>query len=133
MQQQQAFKQQSQDATRARDLLQKGIGTIIRAEDNKRVADWSRSELLQVQVRLAQARKELEEGQRQLELFDEDRNTKLLEALRDAVADAGKARHQLDAARERLEGGSSTAQQTSVSPTVRSPLRRVSPCRLQQI
>jgi len=118
VQQQQAFKQQSQDATRARDLLQKGIGTIIRAEDNKRVADWSRSELLQVQVRLAQARKELEEGQRQLELFDEDRNTKLLEALRDAVVDAGKARHQLDAARERLEGGSSTARQTSVSPTV---------------
>ena len=118
VQQQQAFKQQSQDATRARDLLQKGIGTIIRAEDNKRVADWSRSELLEIQVRLAQARKELEEGQRQLELFDEDRNTKLLEALRDAVADAGKARHQLDAARERLEGGTSTARQTSVSPTV---------------
>jgi len=117
-QQQHAFDQQSQDANRAGDLLRKGVGTISRAEENQRVANQSRSELLEVRVRLAQGRKELEEWQHQLEVFDDNRTTKLLEALRDAVADAGKAQYQLNAARERLTGGTSTSRQTSVEPIV---------------
>lgn len=117
-QQQLASEQHSQDATRARNLLQKGVGTIARAEEDQRVANQSRSELLEVRVRLAQGRKDVEEWQRQLELFDDNRTTKLLEALRDAVADAGKAQFQLNAARERMMGGTSTFRQTSVEPIV---------------
>jgi len=60
----------------------------------------------------------VEEWQRQLELFDDNRKTKLLEALRDAVADAGKAQYQLNAARDRLTGGTSTSGQIGVEPIV---------------
>jgi polysaccharide export outer membrane protein len=117
-QQQHAFDQQSQNATRAGDLLRKGVGTISRAEEDQRVANQSRSELLEVRVRLAQGQKELAEWQRQLEVFDDNRKTKLLEALRDAVADAGKAQYQLNAARERLTSGRGTSWQMGVEPIV---------------
>jgi polysaccharide export outer membrane protein len=117
-QQESAFTQQSQDAARARELLQKGVGTVARTEDGQRAVEQSRSQLLEVRVRLAQARKELEERTRQLETFDDQRNTKLLKALHDAIAEAGKVRYRLDAARDRMSDGTGAGRQSAVPSSV---------------
>jgi polysaccharide export outer membrane protein len=96
--------QQLSDATRSQDLLQKGVSTFARTEETQRALAQARTQLIEVRVRLAQAKKELQERLRNLETFDDDRRAKLLEGLRDAVAEAGKAEYRLEAARKRMSG-----------------------------
>jgi hypothetical protein len=57
-------------------------------------------------VRLAEARKEVEERARRLETFDDEHRAKVLDMLGDAVAEAGKAGFRLQSARERMAGRS---------------------------
>ena len=96
--------QQLSDATRSQDLLKKAVVTVARTEETQRALAQARTQLIEVRVRLAQAKKELQERLRNLETFDDDRRAKLLEGLRDAVAEAGKAEYRLEAARKRMSG-----------------------------
>jgi polysaccharide export outer membrane protein len=101
-QHQQSFDVASQGANRARDLVGKGVGTMYRSEDADRALSVTQGQLLEVRVRAAQARKELQERTRNLEIFDDHRRTKLLQTLTDSVAEAGKVRFRMESARDRL-------------------------------
>jgi polysaccharide export outer membrane protein len=119
-QQQLAFDQQSQSAARTRELVQQGVVTAARADDYQRAAAQLQGQLFEIRAQLAQARKELEERLRQRERFDDQRQTKLLEALREAVTEAGKARYRMEAARDQMEGGAAIRQSSLVaSVTIR--------------
>lgn len=101
-QQRTSYEQAVSEAGRAGDLLQKGVGTAVRTEIAERNLAQARSQILDVQVRLAQARREVEEREQQLQTFDDRRRANQLELLRDAVAEASKARFRLQSARERI-------------------------------
>ncbi|MGG5823776.1 polysaccharide biosynthesis/export family protein [Falsiroseomonas sp. HW251] len=97
-----SYEQAVTEAGRATDLLQRGVGTSARAEASERSLAQARTQLLDVQVRLAQARRETEERDQQLQTFDDQRRANQLELLRDAVAEAAKAQFRLQSARERI-------------------------------
>jgi polysaccharide export outer membrane protein len=101
-----SFEQVVKVAARSRELLQKGLGTVVRTEDSERDLAQARAQLVDVRVRLAEARKEVEERARQLETFDDEHRAKVLDMLRDAVAEFGKAGFRLQSARERMAGRS---------------------------
>ena len=105
-QQRASFEQVVKDTARSRELVQKGLGTNVRTEDSERGLAEARAQIIDVRVRLAEARKEVEERARQLEMFDDEHRAKVLEMLRDAVAEAGKAGFRLQSARERMAGRS---------------------------
>jgi polysaccharide biosynthesis/export protein len=117
--------QQTHDASRAHDLLRKGVGTMVRMEGSERAVAEARTQLIEVRVRLAQAREEVEERARNLETFDDQRRTKLLGALRDAVAEAGKVRFRLEAAQERMTGRIDTPQPAGAAGAFQATVRRI--------
>jgi polysaccharide export outer membrane protein len=123
-QQQRTYDQQLQSSTRARDLMGRGVGTMLRTEDSERAAGLAQAQLLEARVRAAQARKELQERTRNLETFDDHRRTLLLQALTDSVAEAAKVRYRIESARERLSGlGGERIRQSDV--VARATIRRV--------
>jgi polysaccharide export outer membrane protein len=101
-QQRASYDQAATEAGRAGSLLERGMGNVVRTEVAERSLAQARSQILEVQVRLAQARREAEEREQQLKTFDDQRRANQLEQLRDAVAEAGKARFHLQSARERI-------------------------------
>jgi polysaccharide export outer membrane protein len=101
-QQRTSYEQAVSEASRAGDLFQRGVGTTVRAEGAERSLAQARSQHLDVQLRLAQARREVEERELQLQNFDDQRRANQLELLTAAVAEAGKARFRLKSARERI-------------------------------
>ena len=105
-QQRASFEQVVKGAARSRELLQKGLDTNVRTEDSERGLAQARAQITDVRVRLAEARKEVEERARRLETFDDEHRAKVLDMLGDAVAEAGKARFRLQSARERMAGRS---------------------------
>jgi polysaccharide biosynthesis/export protein len=105
-QQRASFEQVVKDAARSSELMQKGLGTNVRTEDSERGLAEARAQITDVRVRLAEARKEVEERARQLETFDDEHRAKVLDMLGDAVAEAGKAGFRLQSAGERMAGRS---------------------------
>lgn len=124
-QQQALLEQQTKDALRSRDLLQKGVGTVVRTEDTQHALAQARAQVLDNQVRLAQARKEVKERARSVETFDDQWRAKLLEALQDAVAEANKARFRIEAARERMAARADAGGVSDNSNTLQATVRRV--------
>jgi hypothetical protein len=61
-QQEAVLEQQVKESARMRDLLQKGVGTILRTEDSQRGLAQAQAQVQEVRVRLAQARKEVEDA-----------------------------------------------------------------------
>jgi polysaccharide biosynthesis/export protein len=120
-QQQASYEQAVSEASRAGGLLERGVGTAVRTETAERSLAQARLQILDVQVRLAQARREVEERQQQLQTFDDKRRANQLEQLRDAVAEAGKARFHLQSARERIASrsdGAETADGSGAAPEI---------------
>jgi polysaccharide export outer membrane protein len=98
-----ALQQQEADAARTRDLLQRSVGTISRAEETQRALTQVRFQLSDTKARAAEAKKELNEHVRNLAAFDEQRASRLVSALQEAEIDAGKARSRLESERSRIE------------------------------
>jgi multidrug resistance efflux pump len=120
-QQRASYDQAFTEAGRASSLLERGVGTAVRTEIAERSLAQARSQILEVQVRLAQARREAEEREQQLKTFDDQRRANQLEQLRDAFAAAGKARFHLQSARERIASrtdGAAAANGGAVVPEI---------------
>lgn len=90
-------------ATRAHDLLQRGVGTMIRSEDEDREIGLLQWQILDVQARLKQAEGRIADATRQLQGYDDQRKIRLLTELREASAEVGKLGQQLGSARDRLK------------------------------
>ena len=106
--QQQALSRQMDDTARARELLQRGIGTVIRTEDEERSIGMLQWQNLDVQARLQQANERIADATRQLQGYDDQRKIRLLNELRKSSAEVGKLGQQLAAARDRLKYASRT-------------------------
>lgn len=102
-QQEQMLSQQMAAATRAHDLLQRGVGTMIRSEDEDREIGLLQWQILDVQARLKQAEGRIADATRQLQGYDDQRKIRLLTELREASAEVGKLGQQLGSARDRLK------------------------------
>ncbi|MGF9764224.1 polysaccharide biosynthesis/export family protein [Microvirga sp. 0TCS3.31] len=98
-----SLQQQEADAARSRELLQRSVGTVSRAEETQRALTQVRVQLADARARSTEARKELNEHARNLEAFDEQRTSKLISALQEAEIEAGKARARSESERSRVE------------------------------
>ncbi len=110
-----SYEQAVSEAGRASDLLQRGVGTAVRIEIAERSLAQARSQLLDVQIRLRQARREVEDRAQQLQTVDDQRRANQLDQLQEAVAEASKARFRLRSARERLASRSEALSATDGS------------------
>ncbi|WP_234685886.1 polysaccharide biosynthesis/export family protein [Bradyrhizobium monzae] len=119
------YDQVAKDAARARELLQSGMGTVARAEDTQRGFAQAQSQMVDLRVRLAQSRKEMADRSRLLETYHDERRAKMLEALKDAVSEAGKARSRVAAARERMAGRTDAFRATEVGGEPQIVVRRL--------
>jgi polysaccharide biosynthesis/export protein len=115
--QQQQLTQQISDAARIHDMLQRGISTIARAEDEQRAIATIRWQILDVQARAQTAEREMETLRKEAENFEGERRNKLFSALQDATASATTLSYRLASAREKVRyaGGSS---KTEAKPRV---------------
>jgi polysaccharide export outer membrane protein len=115
-QQQQAVSQQMADTVRARELLQRGMGTMSRIEDEQRAIAMVQWQSLDVKARLQQAQTQIANATRQLHSYDDQRKIRLLNELRESSAELGKLGQQLAAARDRLRyaGGAGVAAESLV-------------------
>ncbi|MBL6456669.1 polysaccharide biosynthesis/export family protein [Belnapia sp. T6] len=111
-----ALSRQSQSINRARELLDRSVGTMARLDDAQRGETQSRAQLFDTRARLAEVGRQIEEATQRLDAFDNRRRAGLLDGLKDAVAEAGKARFRLDSARDRMgAGGGSLLRQSGVA------------------
>jgi polysaccharide biosynthesis/export protein len=115
-QQQQALSQQTADSVRARELLQRGMGTVSRIEDEQRAIAMLQWQFLDVKARSQQAQTQIADATRQLHSYDDQRKIRLLNELRESSAELGKLGQQLAAARDRLRyaGGAGVAAESLV-------------------
>jgi polysaccharide export outer membrane protein len=118
--QQQALNQQMDDTARARELLQRGIGTVTHTEDEERAIGMLQWQNLDVQARLQQANGQIADATRQLQGYDDQRKIRLLNELRESSAEVGKLGQQLAAARDRLKyaGGAGVAAESLVQVAI---------------
>jgi polysaccharide biosynthesis/export protein len=119
-QQQQALSQQMADTDRARELLQRGMGTVSRIEDERRAIAMLQWQALDVKARLQQAQTQIADATRQLHSYDDQRKIRLLNELRESSAELGKLGQQLAAARDRLRyaGGVGVAAESLVTVVI---------------
>ena len=111
-----ALNRQSQSTGRARELLDRSVGTMARLEEAQRGETQSRAQLFDTRARAAQVSREIEDATQRLAAFDDLRRARLLDGLKEAVAEAGKARFRLDSARDRMgTGGGVLLRQSGVS------------------
>ncbi len=103
-QQRRTYESQLHYSTRTRNLVGRGVATNFRAEDSERAAASAQAQVLEVGVRAAQARRELQEADRANEAFADRRRARLLQSLTDAITDMAKVRFRIDSANERLFG-----------------------------
>jgi polysaccharide export outer membrane protein len=114
--QQQQLSHQMDDTARARDLLQRGIGTVVRTEDEERAIGMLQWQNLDVQARLQHANGQIADTTRQLQGYDDQRKMRLLNELRESSAEIGKLGQELAAARDRLKyaGGAGAVEESLV-------------------
>jgi polysaccharide biosynthesis/export protein len=114
--QQQSLRQQMDDTARARDLLQRGIGTVVRTEDEERAIGMLQWQNLDVQARSQRANGQIADATRQLQGYDDQRKIRLLNELRESSAEVGKLGQELAAARDRLKyaGGAGAVEESLV-------------------
>jgi polysaccharide export outer membrane protein len=97
-----ALDDQKQTIERARKLMEGGLLSQLRMEDDQRAEAAAQNLLFDVQSRGAQARRELEDAKRRLEVADDQRRMQLLQDLRNSVAAVAAAQVKLAAAAERI-------------------------------
>jgi polysaccharide export outer membrane protein len=114
--QQQQLSQQIDQTAHARDLLQRGMGTVARTEDEEREIGMLQWQNLDVQARLQHANGQIADTIRQLQGYDEQRKIRLLNELRESSAEVGKLGQELAAARDRLKyaGGAGAVEESLV-------------------
>jgi polysaccharide biosynthesis/export protein len=89
------LEQLQQDTARARELLQRGLVQAVRVEEQQRATTFSQSRLLDVDARSAQARRDLQAFNRQLEEVEDKREIKILKDLEEASVKLAAARARL--------------------------------------
>ena len=89
--QQQALSQQMDDTARARELLQRGMGTVTRTEDEERAIGMLQWQNLDVQARLQQANGQIADATRQLQGYDDQRKIRLLNRAARVLSRGGEA------------------------------------------
>jgi polysaccharide export outer membrane protein len=97
-----ALEEQTRGLNRARDLMQRGLLQTIRLEDSQRAEAAAKNLLYEVQSRAAQARRDLEDAMRKLQVADDQRRIRMLEDLRDTVSLVATAQARLEAATEKV-------------------------------
>jgi polysaccharide biosynthesis/export protein len=114
--QQQQLSQQIDQTAHARDLLQRGMGTVARTEDEEREIGMLQWQNLDVQARLQHANGQIADTIRQLQGYDDQRKIRLLDELRESSAEVGKLGQELAAARDRLKyaGGAGAVEESLV-------------------
>jgi polysaccharide biosynthesis/export protein len=114
--QQQQLSQQIDQTAHARDLLQRGMGTVARTEDEEREIGMLQWQNLDVQARLQHANGQIADTIRQLQGYDDQRKIRLLNELRESSAEVGKLGQELAAARDRLKyaGGAGAVEESLV-------------------
>jgi polysaccharide export outer membrane protein len=114
--QQQQLSQQIDQTAHARDLLQRGMGTVARTEDEEREIGMLQWQNLDVQARLQHANGQIADTIRQLQGYDDQRRIRLLNELRESSAEVGKLGQELAAARDRLKyaGGAGAVEESLV-------------------
>jgi polysaccharide biosynthesis/export protein len=114
--QQQQLSQQIDQTAHARDLLQRGMGTVARTEDEEREIGMLQWQNLDVQARLQHANGQVADTIRQLQGYDDQRKIRLLNELRESSAEVGKLGQELAAARDRLKyaGGAGAVEESLV-------------------
>jgi polysaccharide biosynthesis/export protein len=114
--QQQQLSQQVDQTAHARDLLQRGMGTVARTEDEEREIGMLQWQNLDVQARLQHANGQIADTIRQLQGYDDQRKIRLLNELRESSAEVGKLGQELAAARDRLKyaGGAGAIEESLV-------------------
>jgi polysaccharide export outer membrane protein len=96
------IQQQARNVAQARELLQKGLSNSARVEEEEREMTFSQSRLLEVEARIAQARRDLEEYNRKLQKSSDERRALLLLQAQEAVTQLEKTRVRLEAVGEKL-------------------------------
>lgn len=109
-----ALDQQNKALVRAKDLIQRGLLQTVRLEDEQRQFAAAQTQLSEVQARAAQSRRDLEDYTRRLQASEDQRRIRLMEELREGIAQAATARYKLEAAADKLRY-TSAAQLRSVS------------------
>src|SRR5262249_34001789 len=97
-----SFEEQTRNLNRARELMQRGLLLAARLEDNQRAAASAQTLLYDIRSREAQARRDLEEAARRLQVADDERRIRLLQDLRETVSLAETAKVKLQAAGEKV-------------------------------
>jgi polysaccharide export outer membrane protein len=112
-----ALDQQTNALARAKELMQRGLLQNVRLEDNQRAFAAAQSQLSEVQARTAQARRDLVDYMRRLEAADDQRRIRLMEELREAIAQAATAKYKLEAAADKLRyTGAAQLRRASAAP-----------------
>jgi polysaccharide export outer membrane protein len=97
-----SFEEESSNLKRARDLMQRGVLATSRLEDNQRAAAAAQNLLYDIRSRAGQARRDLEEVSRRLQVADDQRRIRLLQDLRDTVSLVEAAKVKLEASAEKI-------------------------------
>jgi len=97
-----AVDQQNNALARARELMQRGVLQAVRFEDAQRQVAAAQTQFYEVQARAAQARRDLEDYTRRLQATEDQRRIRLMQELREGVAQAATARYKLQAAADKM-------------------------------
>jgi polysaccharide export outer membrane protein len=115
-------KEQTRNIGRTQQLLERGLVTKARFEDQQRAATVAQNHLFDVAVRAAQAQKEFEDYNRKLQVVVVQKRTKLLQDMSEANSQLATARIRLKAAAEKLRfatgltpGSGLTTEEPSIS------------------
>jgi polysaccharide biosynthesis/export protein len=95
--QQSALVQQERDAARVKALFQKSLVQIVRVEDEQRAMTNSQTQLFEVEARIAQARRDLEDYTRRLQKAAAQRKIDVLKRLEATTAELATVRIHLAA------------------------------------
>jgi polysaccharide export outer membrane protein len=93
-----ALDQQNKYIARVRELMQRGLLQNSRMEELQRGFTAAQSQLYEVQTRVLQAQKDVADFARKLDTVDDERRTRLLQELQEAITQLETARYRFEAA-----------------------------------
>jgi polysaccharide export outer membrane protein len=112
-----SLEEQTRGLNRARELMQRGLLQAIRLEDTQRATAAAKNLLYEVQSRAAQARRDLEDAMRKLQVADDQRRIRLLQDLRDTVSLVATAQARFEAASDKARyTGAAKSRRSSDEP-----------------
>ena len=112
-----SFEDQTRNLNRARELMQRGLLQAVRLEDNQRAAAAAQNLLFDIRSRSAQARRDLEDASRRLQIADDQRRIRWLQELRETVSLVEAAKAKLGTASEKVRfTGAAQARRATDAP-----------------